>query len=936
MAVNPGTATIVINSTVTASTYSNSYTAAGGGSYLLVSLSGQKSANTPAPSAVPLGVTYGGVALTLLVESNNTTAPDWTALYGLQGPAPGAATLQVSGLSFRCFSAVVREVTRHDAVAQVVGQGSGGGSTGSTATSFTRTPLAAGNGLFSSFSWSNGDTTGTLAGSGGITPEAVNATGSVPTSDHTFAVGSEIVPDTAANGHGYTYTAFRSRLAWVEIAAGAATLDYVATPADLTLAGVTADWSYGLSDYVATPADLTLAGVTAAWSLGVIQPLSITAMPCDGYVFDSADGATAQITISGLGTSGDSIQVRGASAGGNFAWRTTTVDGAGNWSLTFFELLTTTDGNWYTPEARIGTDDLTKVTSANLFGSGHVVGIKGQSELDYTLNPAGFYSGITYPAVSAENMTVATQTASGTAITKRRITEATKTLTNVAMIALANALHKARPGRKFMVLDLAEPGTSRAGLMSDSDDAGGGRKWSDFADMVAFARSGGSDIGHVVECWYNSDAATLATFAAEWMPYYIGQRNGGGAFTLGTVNPDSTRNPTMAVDHCLWDITAAPGALGRGIFARSRTKYHMLTPMPFADTSTGVEQVNFTGTGRSLQLDRPARDSVKAFFDDSRIQTFAGGWGPSMHVVDFKGGPHPDEADPWGICQMGRNYLPAFLRASGYTIGEPVIIGTTTASDGSYADVTIDLPNGGNLTTLRILNSLAAPAVPPPHHQPVVGFEIRRSGDTDAQRRPVFKTTETTYPAAYRGTVTIIDAGTGTAPNRRGRIRITPVTPFATTGDALEFLRGEANAAILDPRDSDAELYKDMPIEHVPALYDATTLYPYMGVPVRPQPVLMTLVAGNDYVAMPADLTLAGVTAAWSFGIPNYVATPADLTLSGVVADWSLGIPTYVAVPADLTLSGVVASWSIGGAGPLIGSFGARPVGGSIIGGSIG
>lgn len=912
MAVNPGTATTVINSTASATTYSGSYTAVDGSSYLLVSLSGQKSANTPAPSAVPIAVTYGGVALTLLSESNGPSVPDWTAIYGLQGPAVGPATLQVSGLSFRCFSAVVREVTSHDAVTPLVWAGGASGGSGSTAVSFTRTPAAAGNGLFSSLCWPNGDTVSTLAGTGGVTPEAVAATGAVAGSDHTFAVGVEIVSDTAANGHGYTYSAARSRLAAVEIAAGVATLDYVATPADLTLSGVTADWSLGLSDYVATPADLTLSGVTAAWSLGVIQPLSITAMPCDGYVFDSADGSTVQITISGLGTSGDSIQVRGASVGGNFAWRTTTVDGAGNWSLTFSELLTTTNGNWYAPEARIGTDDLTKVTSANLFGCGHAVGIKGQSELDYTLNPAGFYSGITYPTVAAENMTVAVQV-SGGGIATRRITEATKTLTNVAMIALANALHKAQPGRKFMVLDLAEPGTSRAGLMSDSDDASGGRKWSEFAAMVAFARSGGSDVGHVVECWYNSDAATLHTFANEWMPYYIGQRDGGGAFTLGTVNPDSVRNPTMAVDHCLWDITAAPSALGRGIFARARTKYHMLTPMPFADTSTGVEQINFTGIGRSLQLDRPARDAAKAFYDDSRVQTFAGGWGPSMHVVDFKGGAHPDEADPWGICQMGRNYLPAFLRASGYTIGEPTIIDTATASDGSYADVIVDLPNGGTLTTLRILNSLAAPSVPPPHLQPVIGFEIRRSGDTDAQRRPVLKTAETTYPAAYRGTVTIIDAGSGTVPNRRARIRITPVTPFASSGDALEFLRGEANAAILDPRDSNADLYKDMPIEHVPALYDATTLYPYMGVPVRPQPALLALVAGNDFVATPADLTLSGVTAAWSFGIPNYIATPADLTLSGVVA-----------------------SWSMGGAGPLIGSFGTRPVGGSIIGGSIG
>jgi hypothetical protein len=598
----------------------------------------------------------------------------------------------------------------------------------------------------------------------------------------------------------------------------------------------------GSIDIGGASASITMGGLNLVLS-GVTQPLAITPMPFDGYVFDSADGIVAAVTIAGQGTTGDDVQVRGASVGGNTSWHATTVDILGDWSITF-DVPLAEWANWYQPEARIGTDDLTKITDAAVFGCGDVLGIFGQSEPEHILATAIAYNGLPYPALDAENITMITQAGSVGSIVPRRIDTTGINIVNVAMVAIANALNHIRPNRKLMIVDFSVSGESRIAL---ANNANTGRNWAaEFKAKVDLIRSGGSDLGALIECYYNADAATIDSFLTEWAPFYFGQRAGGGAFTLGTPNPDSVRNPSANIDNCLWDVEAPSDQRGRGIFARDRTKLHIMTPMPFHDTLT-TEQRNFNydGSGtliasRIQQLDRPARDQVMAFAADSRVLTFLGSVGPSAHIVDFNGGIHPLTDSEWGTPQFAMNFLPSMLRATGYAVGEPTFIGYEVAIDGSYVDRIYDLPNGGTLTTLRILDGLADPATEPPHYQAVNGYEIRRAGDSDAARRPVMKLTETGYPANYRGTVTIFDTGTGIAPARTGRVRITPEVPF-TTGDRIEYLRGEANGHILEPRDVNAKLFLDQLIEHVPAFYDASTLYPMRGVPVQPQPAMMTI-----------------------------------------------------------------------------------------------
>lgn len=567
--------------------------------------------------------------------------------------------------------------------------------------------------------------------------------------------------------------------------------------------------------------------------------ITLAALPFDGFVFDAASGATAIGVLRGTAHPYASVQARGEGAGGNTSWETAEADGSGAWLASIS--LSASAGEWYAPAARYGTDDASKVTSANKFAAGDVHVFAGQSEVEHILAVASAYNGNAYPTLLTHNLTMITQANSGSREI-RRITSTGIGTVNVAMVALANLFHRARPGRKILIIDCAVSGKSRSSLHNDTDTT---FNWSDLQITIDDIRGAGGEIGHWTECWYNSDAATIKTFGASWAPFYMGQRWGGGAFTLGASNPDDGRGQ---INHVLWDIEAAAGDYGRGAFKRNRTKLNLLTPMVFCDTQD-TEQRNFTHDSagsvlntRIKNLDRPARDTLDAFGADSRVQTFLGGVGPSAHVVDFGGGIHPLPNDPYGTPQFVMLFAPAVLRSSGYAIYEPTIdtANVSRGGGGAYADVPVLLPNGGTLTTLRALRSIAAPGTEPPHYQSVIGFEIRRAADGDGGRRPVMKATETGYPSGYRGAVTIQDSGSNYGGVRKGIVRITPTDAFAA-GDMLEYLRGEANGHILESRDVTARTFLNMLIEHIPVLYFPADTYPFCGVPVKPQPPMMTL-----------------------------------------------------------------------------------------------
>ncbi len=465
--------------------------------------------------------------------------------------------------------------------------------------------------------------------------------------------------------------------------------------------------------------------------------------------------------------------------------------------------------------------------------------IMGQSELHYTLDPAANYNQIGKPMPGDGNLIVWTQVGSGNAPVRTLVNAATVATgkVNPAMAAVSAFLQHVTPGKTYVLGDGAVAGTGRYDLSDDSTDGSDGRLWGDFASVANAIEAEFGPVQHLIECWYSNDAGRVATFRQSFWPFYFGANADGTRFELGgTVN-------ARRIDHCLYDASAAPGEKGRGLFARGETDWTVLTPMPFHGAPDAPDEIVNFSSGSSTMIE-PRRANIRALADDALAQSVGIRTGPSAHISYFGGGIHPVTDNPDGQILLAWPIALGLLRASGMPIAEPSVIGIDGSLDGTYADLLVDLPNGGDLTTLAAVRGTADIA-DHPHQQEVTGIEITRA---DSNRRPVFRTERTERAEAFRGTVEIVDAGSGNP--RRGRVRITPTVPFAF-GESLSYLRGQATASLQKPRDN--TLYQWLLIEHVPAFYDANATYPMEGIAVRPyQEELTVPVEAADFAARAA------------------------------------------------------------------------------------
>jgi hypothetical protein len=583
---------------------------------------------------------------------------------------------------------------------------------------------------------------------------------------------------------------------------------------------------------------------------GVTRDFAMDALPFDRFVFDSADNATATVTLRGQGTTGDSIRIRGESPGGNTSWSDgATVDANGDWEATLSVPRAQWD-EWYTPAARIGADDATRITGENAFGCGHVVAFMGQSEMAYIFNNNAYNNGQPAAADLSEQNAIFSIVNEGQG-GGGRFSPADATWTNAATaskscVYLANLLAAGAPGRKWHVVDLCVVGTSRRQLV---DDGQTGRSWADFEAAVTGAIGGSratgdnlTEVGHLVECWYTSDGAA-ADWETDYTPIYTGRTAAGASFALGTATANGTR-----VDHCLWDLTGA----GRGLFG-DRTKWTVLGPNPYrpasAVTSYGSIVPSLVNSGLAM----------KAFHASARFDGIRGHYGPTPNYLigrwdgaTWQDGIHPGVNDIEGTPYHAMHFGVALLNAAGVSLPSPRITAVTMASDGAHADVTVSLPNGGTLTTGRIRRGLPAPTPNPAHRQPAHGFEIRRSGDPWSAASPL------------GFTATIIDTGTGSGAGRTGKVRVTPTTPFRN-GDRIGYLRGGASGLLDYQADNGAKLVLDTLVENVPGLTTANA--PYDGIPVEPD--------NSD------DLVLSGA--------PGAAFTPAWQTPAGAMTMTAAG-----------------------------------------------
>ena len=452
----------------------------------------------------------------------------------------------------------------------------------------------------------------------------------------------------------------------------------------------------------------------------------------------------------------------------------------------------------------------------------------GQSEIHYLFATGGFWNNLGVVSLPAEpNLIVypystdpATGLPDGIPVTTASVTAGD---VSQSMGVLSAFLAHAAPGVQFVVGSAARSGTGRGAL---SDDSHPDREWLSTANVIAAIERDYGPPDTMIECWYNADAARINNFRNNFWPLYFGVNGDGSPFALGDTAPYSG---TTTVDHSFWDALAPVDEKGRGILARSETNWRILTPMPFwgAPESPDPELVNFSENG--ARLSEPSRAVMLNLENNAIAQSVSLEVGPSAHMCWFPSGNaiHPNQQHPDGQILFLWPFAIAMLREAGISLGEPTIVDIEGPADGTYADLVVDLPNGGNLTTLRQFRDEPFPAALSPHQQEVTGFEVERGG----VRRPVFREDETSYDASIRGTVEIIDSGSGSP--RRGRVRIAPTEPFRLS-DSVSYLRGQATAGLLGPRDRDNRLYMDMLLEHVPALFNPLADYGFEGIPVRP------------------------------------------------------------------------------------------------------
>ncbi|RVU03940.1 hypothetical protein EOE18_13880 [Novosphingobium umbonatum] len=482
--------------------------------------------------------------------------------------------------------------------------------------------------------------------------------------------------------------------------------------------------------------------------------------------------------------------------------------------------------------------------------------LMGQSEMSILWPDYGF---IPQPAATGGGNLVVyysdneTNGVSGQPVSKITVNDASRTggVLSPAIHALGAFLKLAAPAKTFVLGKGSKQGTARYELYSDSTDGldidGNGsiddnRSWVDFANVASAIETDYGNVDHLIECWYNADASYTANFKSTFWPFYFGVDASNNPVALGSATNANGYKGTL--DHMLWDATAASADVkGRGIFARSKTKWHLLTPMPFQSAPNDTEATGFTAYNASSRNAEPTRANLHALANEARAQEVSLVVGPSAHIAKWTNDAgeyayksiHPSKRDPDGQVQLMWPIAIAMARAGGVTIAEPTVDSLVIGANNAYVDVLVNLPNGGTLTTLAALRAgTRTYTTSAPHQQPVTGFQLTRGGVA----RPVFPSSQTSYPQAFRGSVQIVDAGSGSP--KKATVRITPETAFAA-GEKLTYLAGEATAALLQTRDND--LYPWMMIEHIPALYDATATYPFPGVAVRPQQVELAIPA---------------------------------------------------------------------------------------------
>jgi hypothetical protein len=462
-----------------------------------------------------------------------------------------------------------------------------------------------------------------------------------------------------------------------------------------------------------------------------------------------------------------------------------------------------------------------------------IVAMQGQSGAKYLMtmtrsgefNPTGVDRSGTTIAGSWGNAVemVAVSPGAAPTVVDRLIDQTNYTTASGGYIVSRSAAAVARfmrfmdPTREPVVLTLAKSGESMAGLLNDADNDvdgtnGYGWDWEDYNHAVDHVEATYGPIDLLVTHWYGTAPSQIVP--AHWM----GELADGTPHILGRDANNAAGEP--GVDHYLFDIKAAPG-IGEGTFPydQGMKLAYSVHPNP--------------------NVDPALRATVTAFFNDPRLSPMNLGnviAPTSAHMLDSNVGGAPISA----MSIMG----PAILKALGRDDPQPAITGMMAANDGSYIDVTVNLPNGGRLTTVRTQRSIPAPSSPAATYLPVYGFTVAAPGQPAS--------TMVNLPRSGWNAV-ITNTGTGTAPARTGTVRLTPVTPVKS-GTQIAYRMGGTGTEGGDAIPQDQYPVFNFLIEEVPALMEPGAEFPFPGYAVQPMNSMTTLSVGSPLAPLASGM----------------------------------------------------------------------------------
>ncbi|PTX57938.1 hypothetical protein C8N43_2613 [Litoreibacter ponti] len=559
----------------------------------------------------------------------------------------------------------------------------------------------------------------------------------------------------------------------------------------------------------------------------------------DKTLFDSGAAFgrdSADVTISGTGTVGESVQYRVLRDDGSISDWADLVDIApdGTWTGSIQHARSPV---WVRPEVRIKSETSTRALSPTRFGVGHVIALWGQSEIVRIRSLANDL--IPAEPILTDDM-VQAMWYDGTPVVSHITNE---TPHSAALAAMANVFLAERPNDKVALVFQATSGTGFRQLVDDTDS---GRSWADDAALHAFATADGQHVGVPAVSWFATPGSLSDSYDDALFPLFTGKMLDGTPVNFPT-SIDYGSGFSFQADHWFGEL-----------YDPAHTRWVPYGPHRF-EIGEDMQSATITATG-ATQNNLENKQSAREAWREMVANPNAGTWflplgaeplGYRNGVSDGMGGwtdqSHPSGDTDDGAALFARLSAHAILQSMGLTSWSvPEFDNCEWEPSGSHVDV---WSSAGPITTSREVRGEAALDDSFAHWTDVLGWQIN---GTPAERAELVS----------------------------GRIRLYPASGTFLPEDTISFGEGGATGMVKFPEDFYAECYKNIPLVDVGAArVDGIAVRPMPAPSVLQNALVVTETSFDVSAAGPYFVDPAQIGAGWSqlqFSVDVAVVMPSS------------------------------------------------------------